>query len=455
MPDITPSQLEDMLRARLTDPYGNPIDAVGPESGNPYSFVIRQPVEYVSHYPADLDAEDQDDDSECDCSECRAYRRHDDDYYSETRSHDDVVNRLLPYSYNPGWFKHGTGPCHYGAEFEISTDQVTDAVRTVRERLGSLAICKADSSVDGLEIVTHPLSASYWADSFDWTVFEALRDEASCYINPSENGIHVHVAKDGFSSPAHVLKWMKLIYRNEGQVCRLARRQSGHWAPFSDTHRKGQFGHVYKKKHSVPPMFWHYRAEDDSYVLVNASQPDYRLAERREAAGLRNSTWRATGYVYVRALNAYCPIERVIFCSSHDLADRRELFNIDTSRGYPQYSANTSPADALYAYRRSDPCNATRYAAINTTNEHTYEVRLFASTLKPAEAQSAIQLCDASVEYTRQLTAHDVAACHGWDWEAFKEYVQDGTRQYPALAAAMDCQVSWRNGSFVNFNPEV
>ncbi|MFI5496624.1 hypothetical protein [Actinoplanes sp. NPDC051859] len=60
-----------------------------------------------------------------------------------------------------------------------------------------------------------------------------------------------------------------------------------------------------------------------------------------------------------------------------------------------------------------------RHHAINTTNAATFELRMFASSLEPAEVKAALAFAAASIEYTRELTV--AAICHdrGWTWQAF------------------------------------
>jgi hypothetical protein len=71
-----------------------------------------------------------------------------------------------------------------------------------------------------------------------------------------------------------------------------------------------------------------------------------------------------------------------------------------------------------------------RYRAINTQNPHTYELRVFASSLDPGEVQAALGFAAASVEYTRDLTVDKIAKGGGWAWPAFVDWLD----QHPAYA---------------------
>jgi hypothetical protein len=75
-----------------------------------------------------------------------------------------------------------------------------------------------------------------------------------------------------------------------------------------------------------------------------------------------------------------------------------------------------------------------RSSAINTLPDHTYEVRMFASSLVPQEVQAALGLVHASVEYTRTLTAAQVAKENGWSWESFRAFVRANPQYAPLLA---------------------
>lgn len=81
-----------------------------------------------------------------------------------------------------------------------------------------------------------------------------------------------------------------------------------------------------------------------------------------------------------------------------------------------------------------------RYRAINTGNEDTFELRIFASSLEPEEVKAALGFAAASVEYTRTLTFQQITDAAGWTWKAFVAWLDDQptyaplTRQLEALA---------------------
>lgn len=142
------------------------------------------------------------------------------------------------YSYKPDPRFHGEGPLYLGMELEIIVPyyRYSEAVSVVGDHLGRLGYLKQDSSIQptGFELVTHPMSYRYAIEKFPWPLLGAL-EELDCETD-STVGLHVHASRDGFDSPAHIYRWMKLLYRNESPVSTIARRRS-HYAPFDRTAR--------------------------------------------------------------------------------------------------------------------------------------------------------------------------------------------------------------------------
>ncbi len=142
------------------------------------------------------------------------------------------------YTYKPDPLFHGEGPLFLGLELEIVVPeyQFQDCARLATDQLGRLGYLKRDSSIRpcGFELVTHPMSYRFALEGFPWPLLGSLAD-LGCVADESV-GLHVHVSRAGFDSPAHVYRWMKLLYRNESAVVALARRRS-HYAPFDDRAR--------------------------------------------------------------------------------------------------------------------------------------------------------------------------------------------------------------------------
>ncbi|MEV3965197.1 hypothetical protein AB0M34_30670 [Nocardia sp. NPDC050193] len=160
--------------------------------------------------------------------------------------------RVRSYSYKPDPRFHGEGPLYLGLELEVIVpeDRYSDAVAAATTRLGRLGYLKKDSSIEptGFELVTHPLSYRFAMEEFPWTLLGEL-DGLGCSVDDSV-GLHVHASRAGFASPAHVYRWMKLLYRNETEVSRLARRRS-RYAPFDRVARARARDTAKDHKHAV------------------------------------------------------------------------------------------------------------------------------------------------------------------------------------------------------------
>jgi hypothetical protein len=66
-----------------------------------------------------------------------------------------------------------------------------------------------------------------------------------------------------------------------------------------------------------------------------------------------------------------------------------------------------------------------RYRAINTNNDDTFELRIFASSLDPQRVRALFGFAAASVEYTRGLTVDAIIKRRGWAWPAFVDWVAE------------------------------
>jgi len=77
-----------------------------------------------------------------------------------------------------------------------------------------------------------------------------------------------------------------------------------------------------------------------------------------------------------------------------------------------------------------------RYSAVNTNNEYTLELRFFRGNMKREGIMSALELCHASVEYTRNLSVPDVKlGMLKWEW--FADGVATNNGLYPNLYQRM------------------
>ena len=253
------------------------------------------------------------------CGDCNILIRSYEDYCSDCEGQPSDHPSVHGWGYKPTPAFHGSGPLYLGLELEVKTPRgvFDDAVTLATDRLGDLGYLKEDSSISpcGFELVTHPMSFTHARQHFPWPLLNRLR-LLGAYTDTSV-GIHVHVSRAGFSTPAHIYRWLKFVYRNESQVTVLARRESTQWAQF------------------------------DSCARANAA-----------------------------------------------------------------------------AHAKGGRDGAYRYQAINVYPPETFELRVFASSLDTREVQAALAFAAASVEYTRGLTAADVARRRGWEWTAFTTWLR-------------------------------
>ncbi len=152
---------------------------------------------------------------------------------------------LRNYSYRPTLvFRHvhgedaSTAP-YLGIEVEMTSHLSTLEMALVRRdgQDGRLLYLKSDGSVQGFEMVSHPMTMSWAAQNFNFRLIDDLVAAGSS-VDPTTNGLHVHVARNGFKDEAHQLRWGKLWYRNTADIVRIAGRDSQRWGGFNLGHRQ-------------------------------------------------------------------------------------------------------------------------------------------------------------------------------------------------------------------------
>jgi hypothetical protein len=315
----------------------------------------------------DIDSDDSHERyDDCDCERCRQDSR----YY-----------RLHGYSYTPRLIFRGDGPVWLGMELEVTAgcDLFAGAAGLLNGSYGEDSLTE-DSSVDGFEAVTHPMTYQWAMGNFPWQALPELRQRGA-RINASTNGLHVHVSRGGFGGGAHQYRWMKFLYQNKRDVIRIARRNAEYYGPFSPTAESGQLAHALK--FGKNPC-----ARSDEELRARGPRHPGRFSARMHPRDGVRYIWDAQQY---------------------DLYGRRGDWWHDYNRRLVR--ADTMDGRELLAYSQDPPGQRVlrdttlddRYNAINTTNADTLEVRVFASSLRPQEVQAALGLVDASVEYTRRM----------------------------------------------------
>jgi hypothetical protein len=127
----------------------------------------------------------------------------------------------------------------YGVELEYSTDyEVHNLIDAQTPEL--FAICKSDGSTSGEksytgELVTIPAPLPYLKKRFaDW--FSALDRRLFDISRNTNNGMHVHISREAFSSPEHLNKfcWFVYNYHNLEFISQISERsgRSAFWPSY-------------------------------------------------------------------------------------------------------------------------------------------------------------------------------------------------------------------------------
>lgn len=176
----------------------------------------------------------------CDCADCGPGSCY------EAGCEDECGGLVHSYTYKPPPLCRGRGPLFLGVELEVETPpgRWEQCAELALAQLAGLGYLKRDSSIGcGFELVTHPMSYPWAIANFPWELLPQLA-RAGCATTPAETGLHVHVSRAGFDSPAHVYRWMMLVHRNQIPVVALARRCSPQWAAFTDADRRAAKDHA-------------------------------------------------------------------------------------------------------------------------------------------------------------------------------------------------------------------
>lgn len=261
------------------------------------------------------------------------------------------------YDYRPTPLWHGgrDRPYYLGFELEISADRYdTSPISNWCDDNGhpGMLYCKEDGSVDGFEIVSHPMTPEYF-DSVNWDSFFTML--GSNYPLPpgqsDENrghGLHVHVSRTAFPHNSTLARWSYLLNKNQRHVERVARRSNSNWARFTE-------------------------------FPVSLCLPYERQSRNR-------GHWHED---IDNPLRCGCCYERTWVPEALPERIRRQF----QTRAYPE-----------------------RYQAVNLTNTNTVEVRVFRSTRKPSEFIASLHLVAATVEFVRTMQPwHATRHATTWD----------------------------------------
>jgi hypothetical protein len=164
--------------------------------------------------------------------------------------HDEENDSRLvhDYSYRPDPIFHSSEDeqtrLYFGIEIETEVrggdygDRRVAAEYAQQLERESIAYLKSDGSLEcGFEIVTHPLSHSYFMNdaSVLWNTIGTLKDRYGMMAWGTKTcGLHIHISRNGFSGGSHQHRFLQLVYNNKDFYEVIAGRSSSHWAKFDD-----------------------------------------------------------------------------------------------------------------------------------------------------------------------------------------------------------------------------
>jgi len=177
------------------------------------------------------------------CDDCEASY-----FHGCNIDHEGAGRHVHDYSYRPDPIFHSkdgeSTRLYFGVEIETEVRGADyDALREAAEYAQILenenvAYLKSDGSLEcGFEIVTHPMSHSYFTDSANplWRVVRTLKSDYNMMSWGTRTcGLHVHISRAGFNGGTHQHRFLQLVYNNKDLYELLAGRSSSHWAKFDD-----------------------------------------------------------------------------------------------------------------------------------------------------------------------------------------------------------------------------
>ena len=206
----------------------------------------------------------------CDCREsnpiegkcCRGYR---------------ASGTIHDYSCKPAPIFKGVSKhkMYLGFELETEMPRVDSASSFASSALLGTAYLKHDGSISsGFEIVTHPHTHQQYRDNSAllWDTIETLRKDYDARSWDTDTcGLHIHLSRDGFSSGAHMHRFIAFVYKNAPHMMKFAGRKS-RFARFNDVYTFDEYDRpVFSIKHKVGSPD---RNHTERYSAVNTQNPN-------------------------------------------------------------------------------------------------------------------------------------------------------------------------------------
>jgi hypothetical protein len=327
----------------------------------------------------------------CLCSDHRTVRDDDDFGDMDDDYESDRGRGINSYSYKPSpmWFGGVGAPYYMGMELEISADDSASAwpiYNWAADRgYRDLFYCKEDGSVEGFEIVSHPMTPEFVRD-FPWDAFfDMLNQEyplsrGGVHSERRDHGLHIHVSRSAFKGNVSALaRFSYLLNMHSDQVTRIARRGRTEYTSFTD-------------------------------------------APVSEVA-MSHQPW----------------------LSRWSEAVDRSVYSYDTGT----YEAQTAPKWAKWAAYGPNSLTGRvvqeaaqggtylqRYRAVNLLNRETVEIRAFRSTRNASELWDAFSLLIDAVSFSTNMQLRHKPIAEVMTWDAFHAF-RNGDETYHTYQSAL------------------
>jgi len=178
------------------------------------------------------------------------------------------------YSCKPNLEFFGSSKSGLYMGFELETEvgsNCNEASEYASKALEGRAILKSDASIGsfGFEIVTQPHTLEHYRSHSDvvWDTIETLRKDYGARSWDTDTcGLHIHLSRAGFSSGAHLHRFIAMVYTNSEVMMKFAGRKS-RFARFNDVYTFDEFDKPIRSfKHKVADPR---RSNTERYSAVN------------------------------------------------------------------------------------------------------------------------------------------------------------------------------------------
>lgn len=260
-----------------------------------------------------------------------------------------AIGLIKGYNYKPRpeFFGKTRNELFYGIELELeaNNDQTGETVAAAFQEFNKNGVVyyKHDGSLaDGVEIVSHPMSFSWFHNNYPWDAFPKLAEIASNrnWRGPAywdrygeyPAGIHIHMSRVAFTSPLHLYRFLQFIYREVPFVESIAGRsgEGYHQAAYSKEmngilpmpRKSGKI--IYSSNAKLWEIAKRTATNDDRYIAVNCQN-----AATVELRVFRSTTkpGRLRGYVqFCDALFRYSDPEQGWASAGHLTAESFKKF---------------------------------------------------------------------------------------------------------------------------------